>query len=202
MNMFSIAVILLVVIGFFAYKLYVYISKKEELELHKSVIKIINGRLTSNPNPFHVTSTMIKEWVLHEAIVKEFQVKIVNHNCFDEIQLSGCYATSSFYYVPSYNPTRKMSDTNEVDVSGRNDASDMVRLAQGYAVIYAAHYQLDQERTLTRDDLEHIKLEVNEIYGDVVDTCVFNVGACHAILRITDRDNYELSVEQIFPCIG
>lgn len=201
MDMFPIAVVILVVICFIGYKLYVYITKKEELELFKSVVKSINGRLSSNPNPFYVTPNMVKEWALHEAIVKKFQVNIINHNCFYEIQLSGCYATSSFYYVPSYNPTRKMSDTNEVDVSARNDVSDMVKLAQGYAVIYAAHYQLDRGRTLTRDDLEDIKLEVNSVYGDVVDTCVFNVGTSHGILRITDRDNYELSVEQIFPCV-
>lgn len=202
MNMFPIAVGILVVMGFFAYKLYVHISKKEELKLHRSVIKVLNRRLSGHPFPFHVTASMVKKWALHESITKEFQVKIINYNCFDEIQLSGCYGTSSFYHVPTYNPNRKMSFVDEVDVSARNDASDMVRLAQGYAVIYTAHYQLDQGRDLNRDDLEFIRNEVNEIYGDVVDTCVFAVGSSHAILRITDRDNYELSVEQIFPCIG
>lgn len=199
MNMFPIAVCILVVMGFFAYKLYVYISKKEELELQKSIIKIINNKISKRTDPFFVTTKEVREWILHEAIVKEVQVKIISHNCFDEIQISGNYATSSFYHVPFYSPSRKMSDTNEIDVSERNDASQMVRLAQAYAVIYAAHYQMDKERDLTREDLEHIKLEVNQIYGDVVDTCVFNVGQAHAIMRITDRDNYELSVEQLFP---
>lgn len=195
--------IAVIVLGAISLKLHKEQAKKRDIKLLETIKVSIDNFITTNDSHGEGKPDIktVKEFILHEAIKKEFSVNFIHRGCFVEVSMTTSYAMTSYYHVPFFMPELKMEDDANAKSSHRNDLTADVRAAQEFAVMLAAHKQLVNSRSLTRDDLEDVVVEIKKIYGDCVDVCSFAHGSHRGKIRITDRDNFDASIEQLFPCL-